>query len=359
MSRETWRERGSGRSVGPVVRLAVTLCLFLLAIRLLGAATDALRPMLRRTLRSVVVGNPSALGLSWFASYVLANGSVVAALSLSLFDSQLIPPSHLYLMIVGSRLGGAAVVVFVGAADYLNEEIDSLRDATRLGLLTFLLTHSIYLPVLALGVVLVPLVDRVGDGGGGLSGPEPNVPDVVSTLADTVVVVLGPGVAFLSALALIFVSLRLFDGLLDNLDKDRLRRRYITRLNDKWVSFGLGLVVTGLTTSVAFSLGVVVPLYNRGHVERTEIMPFVLGANIGTLVDTLLVAVALESRVGILVVLVLLAGGTVVSVLALLWYPRYSAAIAALQTQIVERPAYFAGFLLSLLLAPLALLAVR
>lgn len=358
MSRGTQRERRSGRSFGLLIRLVVTLCLFLVAIRLLGAATDALRPVLRRTLRSVVVGTPSALGLGWFASYVLANGSVVAALSLSLFDSQLISPSHLYLMIVGSRLGGAAVVVFVGALDYLNGEIESIRESMELGVLTFLLTHSIYLPVLALGTVFVPLVDRTG-ADGELSGPEPNVPDVVPTLADTAVVHFGPGVAFLGALALILVSLRLFDGLLDSLDKERLRRRYITRLNDKWVSFGLGLVVTGLTTSVAFSLGVVVPLYNRGHVRRTEIMPFVLGANVGTLVDTLLVAVALDSRVGTLVVLVVLGAGTFVSVLALVWYPRYSTVIARLQTGIVERPAYFAGFLLSLLLAPLALLAVR
>ncbi|QPV63967.1 sodium:phosphate symporter [Halosimplex litoreum] len=359
MSRETKRERRSGRSIGLVVRVVVTLCLFLVAIRLLGAATDALRPVLRRTLRSVVVGNPSALGLSWFASYVLANGSVVAALSLSLFDSGLVGPSHLYLMIVGSRLGGAAVVVFVGAADYLNEEIESVRDSMRLGLLTFLLTHSIYLPVLALGSVFVPLVDRPDTGGGEVTGPEPNVPDVVSTLADTAVVHLGPGVAFLGALALIFVSLRLFDGILDSLDKERLRRRYITRLNDKWVSFGLGVLVTGLTTSVAFSLGVVVPLYNRGHIKRTEIMPFVLGANVGTLVDTLLVAVALDSQVGVRIVLAVLAAGTIVSLLALLWYPRYSALVEAVQTEIVDRPAYFAAFLLSLLLAPLGLLVVR
>jgi len=359
MSRETRWKRRSGRSVGVVVRLVVTLCLFLVAIRLLGAATDALRPFLRRTLRSVVVGNSSALGLSWFASYVLANGSIVAALALSLFDSELISPSHLYLMVVGSRLGGAAVVVFVGALDYFNEEVESVRDSMRLGLLTFLLTHSIYLPVLALGAVLVPLGDRNGGDGGDLSGPEPTVPDVVPSLADTAVGYLGPGVAFLGALALIFASLKLFDGILDGLDEERLRRRYISRLNDKWVSFGLGLVVTGLTTSVAFSLGVVVPLYNRGHIERTEIMPFVLGANIGTLVDTLLVAVALDSRVGVRIVLAVLAAGTAVSVVALLWYPRYSAAVARVQTEIVGRPAYFTAFLLSLLLVPLALLGFR
>jgi len=109
----------------------VTVVLFF-AIRLLGAATDALTPSLRRALGRVIVDDRSALGLSWIASYVLANGSIVAALSLSLFNSELVLPSQLFLMIVGSRLGGAAVVIFIGAFDYLNEEIESLRESTSL-----------------------------------------------------------------------------------------------------------------------------------------------------------------------------------------------------------------------------------
>jgi len=50
---------------------------------------------------------------------------------------------------------------------------------------------------------------------------------------------------------------------------------------------------------------VIVPLYNRGHIKRNEIMPFVLGANIGTLFDTLIVAIALNTAVGVLTVLAL------------------------------------------------------
>jgi len=139
-------------------KVIVAVVLFLFAIRLLGAATDALTPSLRRVLDRVIVDERSALGLSWIASYILANGTIVAALSLSLFKSELVLPSQLFLMIVGSRLGGAAVVVFIGAFDYLNEEIESLRESTSLGLLTFLLTHSIYLPAMALGYVAMPLI---------------------------------------------------------------------------------------------------------------------------------------------------------------------------------------------------------
>ncbi len=335
--------------------MLATVFLFLFAIRLLRSSTDALAPFLSRVLQQVVVGDWSALGISWLASYVLANGTIVAALALSLFESNLILPSQLFMMIIGSRLGAAAIVVLIGAFDYVHEEIDTLRESVSLGLLTFLLTHSIYLPVLVLGYVSIPWVlpsvpERTG------VQPKTDVPDVFPILTEGVIESVGAEVAFVIAIGAIFLSMRLFDGILKRIDVQHLRGRYLTRLDDKWVSFGLGLIVTGLTTSVAFSLGVVVPLYNRGHIKRNEIIPYVLGANIGTLVDTLVVAIALDTPIGVMTVVVLLAFGMLVTMLTLLLYPAYTRFIDAMQNELVSTVAYFAGFLLSLLVVPLLLI---
>ncbi len=346
------------RSLSLSLRVLVTVVLFLFAIRLLRSSTDALAPLLSRILRQVVVGDWSALGISWLASYVLANGTIVAALALSLFDSDLIAPSQLFLMIVGSRLGAAAIVVLIGAFDYAHDEIDSLRESVSLGLLTFLLTHTIYLPVLVLGYVAIPWVlpsvlERTG------VRPETEIPDAFSTVAERTIESVGAEVAFVAAIGAIFLSMRLFDSILKQVDIQRLRGRYLSRLNNKWISFGLGLLVTGLTTSVAFSLGVVVPLYNRGHVKRNEIIPYVLGANIGTLVDTLVVAVALGTTVGVMTVVLLLALGLLVTMLALLLYLPYTRFVDGVQNEIVGTVAYFVGFLVSLLLVPLLLVVLR
>jgi len=337
------------------VQVVATLLVFLFAIRLLGSATEALTPTLRRTLNRVVVSDSSALGLGWFASYVLANGSLVAALAVSLFSSELIARSQLFLMIVGSRLGGAAVVVFIGAFDYLNEELDSVREAMSLGLLTFLLTHSIYLPVVVVGYLALPVLPLGVRAEGAAPAVDGPLAGTVAALTDGIVAVVGPGVAFLLALGCIAASLRLFDHVLDGIDTEHLRQRYIVGLDNRWLSFGLGLVITGLTTSVAFSLGVIVPLYNRGHIKPREIMPFVLGANVGTLVDTLIVAVALGTPIGIRTVLVILGLGTLVSVVTLVWYGPYQSIIRTIQAELLGSTGYFVGFLLSLLVVPLVL----
>lgn len=131
------RIRASGRLwIGGVA----SLVLFLLAIQLLGAATEAAAVPLKQFFSRYVAGDTTALGVSWVATYVLTNGSVIAALSVSLFDSGVITASQLFLMLAGSRLGAAAIVILIGALDYFQKQRYSLGEATSLGLLTFLLT---------------------------------------------------------------------------------------------------------------------------------------------------------------------------------------------------------------------------
>lgn len=177
-----------------------------------------------------------------------------------------------------------------------------------------------------------------------------STPSLSSIVASRAIDVPGPLIGFLLAIGLVFPSTRPFDRLLDRLGKQRLHRRYLPRPNDEWVSFGTGLVITGLTTSVAFSLGVIVPLYHRGPIKRNELIPYVIGANIGTLVDTLVVA--LDTTVGVLTAAMPLGIGFVISLVALLFSPVYTGVIGAMHDEIAESTALFVGFLLPLLVVP-------
>ena len=54
------------------------------------------------------------------------------------------------------------------------------------------------------------------------------------------------------------------------------------------VTFLLGALVTLLTMSVSLSLSILVPLSMRGYVRRENVIPYVMGANITTFIDTLI-----------------------------------------------------------------------
>lgn len=346
------------RTAGLSAATAGCVLVFLFAVQLLGAATDAAAPALRPVLGRVVVGDSVALGLSWLAAYGLANGSVVAALSLSLFNTGLITATDLFLMIVGSRLGAAAVVVFVGLLDYVQEDGPSMREAVSLGMLTFLLTHTIYLPVAVLGYVTLPtLTGPVRSVSEGLTvgiRPLAFFDPAVAWLTDLI----GPAPAFVLAVVSLFVSLRLFDRVLSKVETATLRDELFTHLQYTWLSFAIGVLITTVTTSVAFSLGVIVPLYNRGYVKREELIPYVLGANLGTLFDTLVVAIVLQTAVGVATVLVLLAIGTALTVLALLADDSYTDRVEALDDRLLEDRRLFVAFAAALVVVPVALVAV-
>jgi sodium-dependent phosphate cotransporter len=347
-------QSGTALAVG----VLVAVVLFLFAVRLLGTATAAAVPLVQRAFFEIVVGDASALGLGWLGAYVLANGSVIAALALSLFTADLLSAQQLFLMVAGSRLGAAAVVVFVGALDYAQKRSYSLRKAVSMGVLTFLITHSIYLPVTVLGYV----------GLSSLQGPFETLShdwafggrtvELLGSFATGVTAHLGPLPSFLLAILVLFGSLSLFDRLLASVDTTTLRRRVFSHFRRTWLSFGIGLAVTGVTTSVAFSLGVIVPLYNRGYVRRDELVPYVLGANLGTLFDTLLVAVVLESTAGTAVVLELLVVATLVTLAMLAVHDRYSRLVVRTHDRLVDDRRLFVLFVVSLLVAPLLLLVV-
>lgn len=347
-----WLRRSPLRRAGAVL-LAVLM--FLFSIQLLGAATSGLAPTLGPLVDSVVRGRLPALGIGWLSSYLLLNGSVVAAVALTLFAAELVSAGQLFLLVIGSRLGAAGIVVLVGAIDYLQKQRYSLQEATRLGLLTFLVTHSIYLPAALLGTVVIErsALDLAVLGGAvdlDVRWFELFAP-VVGAITERVGAVAGLVVAFVVLLS----SMRLFDRALSTIDTERLRAGLSRWTRRRVVSFGLGLVVTGVSTSVAFSLGVLVPLYNRNYVTRRETVPYVMGASIGTLTDTLFVALALNSGVGVLIVLLVFATAMVPTTLALLAYDRYFGLVEAVQERLLADRRLFIAALAVLAVVPLVL----
>ena len=81
--------------------------------------------------------------------------------------------------------------------------------------------------------------------------------------------------------------------------------------------FALGAGVTLATLSVAVSLTLLVPMALRGTIRRDAIVPYVLGANITTFVDTLFAAAALERGGAAVIVVTTMIFATLVALFVL------------------------------------------
>lgn len=337
----------------------VAIVAFFLSIRLLTGASAALRPALVPVLNRVVMGPTSALGASWLATYPVLNGTAIAALAMVLFNGGLVTSLELFLMVCGSRFGSVTIVLLIGAVEYGQRRSVSFRDAMWPGILSFLVTWSIYVPVTVLGYLAVrrvaPSLSPISAGFtfqlGALDSLEPVV--------NVIVAVTGPVGAALVALGLLLGSLRLFDSAFEAVDVEQLREYLVGHGRDHWYLFVIGFIVTALSTSVAFSLGIVVPLSARGYVKRDELLPYVLGANVGTLIDTVAIAVVIGEPIGLAVVLVTVGLATLVAVGLLAVLPWYEAVVEDAYSLTVKTRWHFIAFLGLLVALPVLLLVVE
>ena len=167
-----------------------------------------------------------------------------------------------------------------------------------------------------------------------------------------------PILAFIVGLVAIYVGLALFDKTFHREQEAELKSPRMHRfMRRPGVSFIVGALITLASTSVSLSIGMLVPLYLRGYVDRREILPYIMGANITTFIDTLFAAVVLGGTGdAVNLVLIEMLSVTAVSFVALLGYRRYSAAIDRAYSLVFHSNWALGGFGALILATPVLLL---
>jgi len=133
----------------------------------------------------------------------------------------------------------------------------------------------------------------------------------------------------------------------------------LTWLRRKWPMFGLGCAVALVTMSVSVALTILVPLVAKNYVRRDSIIPYIMGANITTLGDTLLAALALDSPGAVRITLASIIGSTVVSLVFLtFFYEPIRVGTWRLHTHFVKSPLHLVAFTTALFAIPVAVIAV-
>jgi Na+/phosphate symporter len=166
-------------------------------------------------------------------------------------------------------------------------------------------------------------------------------------------------VVFLLGLGLLLFSFKLIDAVMPELNEETLGARRVAWLKQKWPMFALGSLVALITMSVSVALTVLVPLVAKKYVKREDIIPYVMGANITTLGDTMLAAFALHSAAAVRIVLAELIATSILSVVLLaFFYPQLRSGIWTFQRQVVKSKVRLALFVGGLFSIPLAVVAV-
>ncbi len=330
------------------------LALFVTALGTMKEGARALIPSLEG---SVFTDNSwSALGVGWLGACLVLSGSPVAASALTLLDGGAIDRSQAFAMLTGSRLGASFVVLVVGVLYALRRNAGR-RAPLSIGIYSLTVTAVAYLPGAAVGWWLLTR--------GHLDGVDLAAsPDVVSVtdtlfgwLPDLLADALPGWTLFPIGVGVLLLAFTCVDRVLPALDSERIEER--AHLANPWVLFGLGCLVAFLTLSVSMALTLLVPIVANGYLKREDTLPYIAGANITTLADTLVAAIVLGNADAVRVVLAEVVGVAAVTlVLLALAYPLLRRGAVAWAKLVLTNRRTLGTFVAALVVAPVLLIAV-
>jgi Na+/phosphate symporter len=162
----------------------------------------------------------------------------------------------------------------------------------------------------------------------------------------------------LAGFGVILVSFNLFDKCLPQITIKESQVGHMSRLVYKpWIMFMLGAAVTLISMSVSVSIGILVPLSARGFVRRENVIPYIMGANITTFIDTLFAAVLLNNPAAFTVVLVEMTSILIVSTIILTtMYHSYERLMLGFVNRIIARKRNLFVFMMMILIVPVVLM---
>jgi Na+/phosphate symporter len=333
---------------------AISLFLFMLAINLMKEGARGLAPLVHDFLD---IKNPTnSLGFGWLSAYIIMSGSPVAATSLTFFNSGVITKLEAFTMITGSRLGASFIVLFIGFIYVLRGR--DRATSLGMGLLSLTVTGTTYLVGLCIGLWIL---------NNGFLDPiqlhaSATLNSILDLIFDPILQLFGNFLPrwglFLAGFGVILVSFNLFDKCLPQITIKESQVGHMSRLVYKpWIMFMLGAAVTLISMSVSVSIGILVPLSARGFVRRENVIPYIMGANITTFIDTLFVAILLNNPAAFTVVLVEMTSITIVSMIILMtMYHSYERSILYLVNWIIAHQRNLFIFMLVILIVPVVLM---
>jgi sodium-dependent phosphate cotransporter len=335
--------------------VVVSLWLFVLALQLIKEGATGLRPVLDALSVDGIAGH---FGLGWFGAYAVMSGSPVAAVAMSLLAGDAISNLEAFAMINGTRMGASLIVLVVGFVAYVMGRRNP--DGLYIGVVALLTSVTLWGPAMPLGLFLL---DR-----GWLDGVQVTSPGVLTSavgavsdpVVDPLVDALPRLLLFAIGIGALMLGFALFDRSLPSLERPGPRFETLSRmLQQRYAMFGFGVLVTLLTLSVSLSVTILVPLALKGYIQRHRVVPYVMGANIATWVDTLLAALLLDSPLGFEIVLTQMLAGTTVSLFVLVFlYEPYTRLLLGTAHRVSSSRRNLVVFLAAFILAPLTFLAV-
>jgi hypothetical protein len=330
--------------------------LFILAVQIMKTGAAAIGPEIQG--QFPFANGISTLGFGWLGAYLVLSGSPVAATAISLFGAGTLTRLQTFTMLSGSRLGASFIVLLTGLIYALRHRRDpNRREPIGMGIQALTMTALVYIPgmMIGYGIIRSGLLDGVNLHAS--AGLEATLSQIWGPIIDRVASIVPDAFLFLVGLLVILGSFKLLDHVLPRVSGKTTAAKRAAWLKHPWTMFALGCIVATLTLSVSVALTVLIPLAVKGYVRRDEALPYIMGANITTLADTLVVGMLQRDPAAAQIVLAEAIGVTIVSLAILaFWYQPVKRSVIRLDDYLVASNRRLIAFVGILFLLPVSFL---
>jgi sodium-dependent phosphate cotransporter len=278
------------------LKLLLFLYLFVLSIGMIKKASGVFAPSIRDYLFGNV-GPLKAVSLGWFSTAIAQSSGAVSSVVITFTGNSIVDlPTAIYIL-VGASLGTTITALIISLVTVSSKRKD-FRHGFEIGL-----CYAIYSAILIFVVLVLEyffgLFSMVSLFlAEGLQGRVRylQIPDLIGIITDPLV---GPLferfnslLLFLGSFVVLIFTLRFIGGsVVDVFGGEDESRRFINRhFDSKIKAYFLGVVLTAIVFSSSITIGLLVPLAVARLIGLRRSIPFILGADLGTFSDTLLVA---------------------------------------------------------------------
>ena len=280
-----------------LVFTVLSIYLFVSSIVLLKESILRVSEEQAKLILGLVKDTTTGVFVGWFGTALIQSSGALDSIVITLVSAEVLPMSIAVAIILGAELGTTVTTQLVSILGYMSRPKDTFRQSYSVAMMHFLynlFTLLLFFPIeLCFGSFTFIALQ-----GASLFHQVPGIsaiPSIFSLISPWVEVVLRfipPWMGFLGGCALLIVSLRETEKYMSATFSTDVSRGLITSTFGKPSrSFFAGLTFTILVPSTSVMVSMLIPLAATGIIEsKHHILPYILGANVGTVFDVMVAA---------------------------------------------------------------------
>lgn len=279
------------------VLMVLSIYLFISSIVLIKESATSIGQAALRFLCNLVSDTTTGVLVGWFGTALIQSSGAFDSITVTLVSAGILPMTVGVAIIIGAELGTTVTTQLVSILGYLNRDKEVFRLSFGVAMMHYwynLATLLIFFPIeLSSG-----LLTKIALEGTHIFGRIPGITEVPS-LFDLITPWIDALLSFIPAwsgiiigCALLMLSLRESEKHMSAVFATEVSKNLLqSTFGDPIRSFLAGLIFTILVPSTSVMVSLLVPLTATRLIEADQhILPYILGANIGTVVDVMVAA---------------------------------------------------------------------